>query len=106
MTAREHQFDDVGIVFEAELLANPATALPLDISAATTLELLFQTPDGVLKTKTAVLSTDGTDGKLRYITVASDLDKIGTWRWQAHVAGPGYDLHSAVRTFAVLDNLT
>jgi len=59
----------------------------LDISAATSLELLFQPPpkSGLpLLTKTATFRTNGTDGFLQYVIQADDIPlataEVGQWR--------------------------
>ena len=61
----------------------------VDISGATTLTIYLTRPNGTTLTKTAVLDDDGTDGLMRYDTVAGDLIAAGTWRIQGYVAGVG-----------------
>lgn len=71
-----------------------------DISAATDLEMIFQTPQKSSITKTAVFTTDGTDGRIRYVVTASDLNSKGVWR----VRGK-YDIGSEVKltTWGVIE---
>ena len=100
--AEEIHLDDVGTVFEVELQENDVT---LDISAATTKALLFQKPDGTVVTQTAAFTTDGSDGKIQYITVADDLDQSGNWKLQARVTLPTGTWSSSTSKFKVYGNL-
>lgn len=46
----------------------------LDLSAATTREIVLTKPDGNLLVCDAALLTDGTDGALVYVTGAGEID--------------------------------
>lgn len=94
--------DDTGILFEAILQED---GLAINIAAATTRQLWFRRPDGHVMKKTAPLSTDGTDGKMRYTTVANDLTYAGEWQWQPYVVLPASTFHGAIQMFTVLRNL-
>lgn len=95
--------DDVGTVFERQIKDN---ATIVDISGATSMQIIFQKPDdGVFVPKTAAFSSDGVDGKLRYVTIASDLDVIGVWQWQAKVTIPGGTWKTDILDFQVHENL-
>lgn len=61
------------------------TGSPVDVSTGTNLKMYLTKPDGTVLTKTAVLDSDGTDGKIKYVTVAGDLSVKGTWKIQAAV---------------------
>lgn len=92
--------NDVGTVFELTVIDQDDVVV--NISAATTREIVFQKPDGTTVTKTAVVVTDGTDGKMKYISLAGDLDVPGLWHAQAIVTiGTGTwrstQLHFTVR---------
>jgi hypothetical protein len=93
---------DVGTIFEGTFYDG---GVIVDISAATTKEILFRKPDGTVVTKTGTFSTDGTDGKLRYTTIAGDLDQAGDWRVQGYIVTPTGSWKSSVETFTVLANL-
>ena len=56
-------------------------------------------------TVTGVLSSDGTDGKYKYVTIANDLDEAGLWEIQGDLAFGIFNGRSSVRTFSVEDNL-
>lgn len=96
------QKDDIGTIVELTLQEN-GTAV--DLSSATTLQIIFRKTDGTTVTKTASFSTDGTDGKIRYQSVAGDFNVAGPWRVQARVVMGGKDLKSSVAEFSVLENL-
>lgn len=83
MSATAH-IGDIGTRFE--LIVTDEDDAIVDISSATTKEMIFKPPCGVPKTQTAAFVTDGTDGKIEYVTTAaSDLDEAGTWYRSAHV---------------------
>lgn len=95
---------DIGTVFERTIKDG---GVVVDISAGTGLQIIFQKPDdGAFVPKTAVLgSGGGTDGKMRYVTVADDLDEIGVWRWQAKVVLTGGTWKTDILDFEVHRNL-
>lgn len=77
----------------------------VDISVATTLEIFIKKPDGTLLSRTGVLETDGTDGKMYYITVSGDTDVAGTYKIQGRVVLPGGSYYTSTATFKVHCNL-
>lgn len=78
----------------------------VDISAATTTQILLRKPDGTVVTQTAVLDTTGTDGKMKYTTVLDDLDTNGIWHIQGYVVlSSSLKWHTAVEEFRVRANL-
>ena len=104
MTLEEIHKDDIGTEFL--LTVKDETGAAVDISAATTTNILFQKPDsGTILTKTATFKTTGVDGKITYSTIVGDLDTVGLWRYQAHIIFSGKDMKSSVNTFHVYDNL-
>lgn len=84
MAADEVHKDDIGTIFRATI-KDGSTAV--DVSSATTLQFFFRKPDASLTvdTQTAVLTGDGTDGIIEYISTSGDLDTIGTWQLQAKI---------------------
>lgn len=97
------QVGDIGTTIKATIVDQDGTAL--DVSAATTLQLLFLKPNGVLETKTATLTGDGTDGIIQYVTIADDLDVPGVWKSQGYIVDAGKQHKSSVDTFHVKPNL-
>jgi hypothetical protein len=77
----------------------------VDISSATTLSIFIKKPNGTVLSRTGVLETDGTDGKMYYITVAGDLDKAGNYKIQAKVVLASGSFFSSTATFKVHCNL-
>ena len=57
----------------------------VDISAATSISILFRKPDGTIVTQTATFTTDGSDGSIYYTTDDTDLDVAGLWKYRAEV---------------------
>ena len=84
----------------------PASTQAMDISLASVKNLIFKKPNGVRITKTNVpFATDGTDGKLKYITIDGDLAPAGKWAVQAYIVKPGIDGRTKEGLFDVLRNL-
>jgi hypothetical protein len=80
----------------------------LDVSTVTTKEIVFKKPNGTVVTKTAVFTTTGIDGQIKYMTESGFLDAAGTWQLQANLVfptGAGYNGRGAIGTFIVKANL-
>ncbi len=99
----EIHLNDVGTQFLITLV--DANENPMDISAATSKFIIFKKPSGALITKSGSFYTDGTDGKIYYISILNDLDEIGAWKIQAHVITLTSDWHTNFSTFKVHRNL-
>lgn len=96
--------NDFGTEFRIEVLDhNGAT---LDISNQTALSVIFKKPGGTTLTKTASLVTDGTDGLIKYVTIADDLDEIGTWKIQAKIESINGTWKTSFKSFKVYRNLS
>ncbi len=94
---------DIGTIIE--LTIKDGTII-VDISGATTKQIFFRKPDETtVLTKTGTLTTDGTDGKVRYTTISGDLDEVGVWQVQAHVITPAGEWRSDIKDMSVHDNL-
>jgi len=78
----------------------------VDISAATTKDIIFQNDKELVLTKAGTFVNTGTDGKLTYTSNTTDLNRSGLWKWQMFVVGPGLSNHTEVKTFPVRENLT
>jgi len=79
------QVNDYGIPLEIQFELG---GKPIDFSADPPLDIKFylDQPDGTgALTRTGVLSTDGQDGKVKYVIAPGDLTKFGAWRFQARV---------------------
>lgn len=77
----------------------------VDVSSATTKQLIFTKPSGEKLTKDASLVNGGTDGVIRYTSVDGDLDELGNWKLQAYVVLGTTEYYSKVANFKVHRNL-
>lgn len=100
--AKQIHVSDVGTKFRPTVKDD---GLILDISGASTLQMFFRKPTGAVITRTAVLDTSGTDGKMKYVSIAGDLDVAGEWRVQGRVVIGGGDWHTDEARFTVWKNL-
>ncbi|MDH3375360.1 MAG: hypothetical protein OEQ39_00115 [Gammaproteobacteria bacterium] len=99
----EIRVGDQGTIFEATV--KDQIGNPVNISSATQLEMIFKDPNGVDQTKTAVFSTDGLDGKCRYVAEAGFINMEGTWERQVKVTLPTGVWSSEISTYTVYRNL-
>lgn len=102
MPAGEVRVADIGTVFRATVQDG---GTEVDVSAATLRRLIFRKPNGTLLTKTATLTTDGTDGQIEYATVTGDLDTPGRWMVQGYVEIGSGRWHTDISQFTVHKNL-
>ena len=73
-----------GLTIEITMLREDGRT-PLDISGAVVRKIGFKKPKGGSVSFDAVLVTDGTDGKMQYVTSKGDLDEAGIWTVQGWV---------------------
>lgn len=93
---------DIGVELLVTLTNSSGTAF--DVSTATTIQFKFRKPSGTEISRTGVLDSGGTDGKVRYVTIEDDLDEIGIWRYQVRIVlASGTDLTSEDAKFRVAD---
>ena len=102
MAANEIHLGDIGTVFTVTLKDSDDI---INISSATTKLFIFKRPGGTTLTRTAVLVTDGTDGKEKYVIIAGDLDEVGKWQIQPYTVFPNWTGRSDIGTFIVHPNL-
>lgn len=103
MPAEIHK-GSIGVAFRATILdQNDAV---VDISAATVKEMIFKKPNGEVVTQDALFVTDGTDGRMQYVSASGDLDVVGLWRHQAHIIQSGTEFWTDYGSFKVHRNLT
>src|SRR5574341_746475 len=94
---------DIGTVIEITVKENDA---PLNLSDATVKKFVFRKATGTAVEKTASFSTDGSNGKLRYVTIANDIDAAGRWTLQVYIETPGGKWHTDEIAFRVLENIS
>lgn len=98
------QLNDIGTLIKITILDENDEVV--DISSATAKTITFKKPSsGTTVVKTASFFTDGTDGILKYVTLAADLDEVGTWRLQAYVSLSTGSWYSSINSFTVACNL-
>ncbi len=99
----EIHVNDVGTTFTITITENGS---PMDISSATTKEFHFDKPNANgMFTKAASFATDGTDGKIKYVSESEVLDMPGEWKIQAHVVMPNGEWRTNIDTFRVYENI-
>ncbi len=104
MANRNPQQGLIGLPVVLTLVDQDGAAI--DISTATVKKIVFQKPNGAVVEKTAIFDSNGTDGKIKYVTVADDLDQAGIWHLQANVTTPTLQGKSSVVPMRVVKNLT
>lgn len=95
---------DFGTLFLATVLDCGSI---VNLSGYTTLQMDFRMPGypPSYMSKAASLYTDGTDGKMKYISASGDFTVPGTWQMQGVLINPSGQWRSDVTTFKVLGNL-
>jgi hypothetical protein len=76
-----------------------------DISAASAMTFTFKKPSGDTLTVDADFYTDGTDGKMSYISESTDIDEEGNWSLQGVVTIGTSVYHTSIYKFRVYGNL-
>lgn len=105
MASNEIRVGDIGTVYEGTIYDSVDSATPLNISSATIKQIIFRKPSGELLTVDASFSSDGSDGKLRYIFVDGDIDEHGNWAAQAYIDMPAGKWKTDIDEFEVYKNL-
>jgi len=94
-----------GIGYAITVTINDENESAVDVSGASTLTMRLQDPSGNNTDKTAVNNTDGTDGKIKYVTVSGDLDEAGRWQVQCNVIDASTNRWTTKGHFHVVANL-
>ena len=102
MSANEVHEGDIGTIFEVTVQDGDSA---VDISGATTKQIIFEKPDGSTVTKDAAFVSDGSDGKIKHTIVSGDLDMAGRWQIQAYVVLVAGSWKSDLGSFMVYPNL-
>jgi hypothetical protein len=97
------QKSNIGTVFQ--LTIQDCSEIAIDVSTATTMEIVFESPAGTRTAKTATHTTDGTNGQIEYASESGLLDEAGYWNIQGHVVIGAQDLYTTISTFEVENNL-
>lgn len=75
----------------------------IDITAATTANILYEKPSGDTGSFTG--ATSSTSYVVYTTTAAGDLDEVGTWKLQAYVVTPTWTLRGIVAKVKVIEAL-
>ena len=102
MSAEIHK-SDIGTTFQVTVKDEDSNVV--DVSGATTKQIIFEKPDGTNLEKDASLVTDGTDGKIKYVTLSGDLSEAGCWRMQGYVVLATGTWKTDIHEFIVHENL-
>lgn len=103
MTCGIHQ-NDIGT--QIKVCIKDCDSVVIDISLASTKQILLKKPSGTTLTKTANFVTDGTDGLIYYSVESGDLSEVGTWKIQGIVTIGGNTWHSSFESFRVYRNIS
>lgn len=95
-----------GQILPFEFTVSDQDGVIVNLASATLLEIIFKRPDKTTFKRTAALVGDGTDGKITYTTVISDLDAAGSWNNQAEVTVGGVLYPSTISEFTVFTSLS
>lgn len=96
------QVGATGFVIELEIKEGYSV---LDISSATTKNIIIEKPDDTIITASGSFITDGTDGLLYYRTNSTDLNLEGIYNVQAYLIMPDFTGYSTPVSFTVYANL-
>jgi hypothetical protein len=104
MAAQYIQAGATGMVIT--LTVQDEAGVAVNLTTATTTEIILKPPQGFAITKTASVVSPATDGKIRYVTEAGVLGVPGKWKAQAFVAlSGGAEYYSTTIDFVVGANL-
>ena len=103
MARNEIRIGDEGTIVERTI--KDQTGAVVNLAGATSLQFHFQKPNGTDVTVAAILSTNGSDGKMQYTSTSSTWDQAGRWQGQAKIQAGGVSLKSDIWEFHVYPNL-
>jgi len=104
MAAQYIQAGATGMVIT--LTVQDEAGVAVNLTTATTTEIILKPPQGFALTKTASVVSPATDGKIRYVTEAGVFNPPGKWKAQAHVIlSGGSEYWSTIFEFNVGANL-
>ena len=104
MAAQYIQANAVGMVIT--LTVKDESQAVVDLTGATTTQIVLKPPQGFAITKTATVVSPSTSGQVRYVTEAGVLGVPGKWKAQAFVVlAGGNEYYSTTIDFVVGANL-
>lgn len=103
MSQKKFRKNDTGSALELVFVEDESA---VDISQATVKRITLMNPGGAVAQKEAAFSSDGTDGKIRYVIQAGDLDTAGWWKAEGYVELAGKALRTSKARFEVEPTLS
>lgn len=103
MSASALQVLDVGTAIIRTLFDEDAH--PIDLTAASTITFTFKKPSGSIVEYAGEVYGAATDGRVRYVFQADELDEAGEWQLQLYIALPTGAWRTGITKFQVNDNL-
>ena len=91
--------NDIGTIVEATI--KDGAGVVVNLSGATVLRFKLIRPDNNIIERTASLSTDGTDGKMRYTSITGDFNVSGEWRVIGYVEIGSAKWHTSSDTVTI-----
>lgn len=76
----------------------------VDVSGASTKDMIFRLPDGTASVENTSFTGDGTDGKIEW-TPTDELDQVGKWQRQSKVIIAGKEWKAVKKNFTVHEAL-
>lgn len=98
------QRTDTGVQFVCTIVDEQTNNI-INLSQASNFALTFRKPDKSVYSVVASLYTDGTDGKISYLSQVTDLLLAGIWKFQASYTLSGSNKLTSWASFQVLPNL-
>lgn len=101
--AAELHVGDVGTNIQSLILDQAEDIV--DLSGATVKRYLLYKPDKTVVELDCVLVTNGTDGLMKFVTVANTLDQAGFYSLQGYIEVSTNKWHTDIIKFRVFPNL-
>ncbi len=102
MPSNEIHKNDIGTKFVVTIKDGDSA---VDVSGATTKQIIIKKPSGTTLTKAAAFNSDGSNGIIYYAAVSGDLDETGTYKIQGKVVISDGTFYTDIQSFKVHRNL-
>ncbi len=99
----EIHISDLGTAFRYQCLDQDSNII--DLTNVDTMSITFTKPDRSKLIITPVFVTDGSDGRIQYLSRNGDLSVPGLWRAEVYISFGTASWHSDITEFRVWSNL-
>lgn len=82
MIVRKIHEDDIGTELKFTVMENDIIK---DVSSCVVKKLKIRAPDDTIASKDMVFDTDGSDGVLKYVLLADDINQSGSYGFQVYI---------------------